>query len=532
MRHLLTALVAAVEAVLISLAGIALIAVPTLLIGVVTLSLGVDISTLTATIAGIWVLGHGGGMAIDVSEAQALGLGLGPEPFTFVVSLAPLLLALITASLAWRMGYRFSTDVTTGAAAITGGSLGFIGSAASIALFAGPLAQAPVWAVTALASLWFVLPAWGGFLLHHTDMVSNAWFKLKVGVEQAGAPRLGWGAERYVARTLKLFAIIVLGVLLLGALGVTAALFFGFVDIMSLTQAMQLDFIGTLTFFFGQLAYLPTVILWAISWFAGPGFAVGVGSNVTPFETLLGPLPSVPLFAAIPDAWGAWGFLAIVLVILLGIVLGALFGTHPEYRVLTLWRLAVMSAVASALAGLLFALLFALASGSIGPGRLETVGPVVWASAGALALELAVGFIGGFALTRNSEFVTRTVGAVGLDDVPETASPQPRHDEAELVELDVEEHTDGGYATAVIHSGEREAVRDAGEKIPDDADAQPTEVVSRIANLVSETGEIWYRKAAKPRKQKQEPVFDPDKLAEQFLWESTPEDEPTHRDEK
>lgn len=562
MRHLLTALVAAVEAALIALAGIAFIAVPTLLIGAVTLSLGVDLSTLTETMAGVWMLGHGGGLSIAVSDAQAVSLGLGPDPLTFDITLAPLLIAIVTATLAWRMGYRFSNDMTTGAAAITGGSLGFIGASALIAVMAGSLLAAPIWAATALASLWFIIPAWGGFMMHHGDVVSTAWFKFKVALEQAGAPKLGWGAERYLARTLKLVAMLLLGLTALGAIGVTFSLLLGFVDIISLTQSMHLDFIGSLTFFLGQLAFLPTAMIWAVSWFAGPGFVVGSGSSVTPYETLLGPLPSIPLLAAIPDSWGSWGMLAMLFVVLVGVVIGALAAKLPEFRRLTPLRLTVIAAAAVVVTGLVLALAFALSSGSLGPGRLEAVGPLVWPAACAASIELALGLLAGFMLVRR--------GGEGSD---EARTAEPAYvDEHELVELDVDADryvtqpvaraswddespglADDGHpfagesdGTHVIDFGEHErADRALDEEHADDEDRdddvgetgwsetddgvdpdQATAEVSRIADpIAEETAEPWYRKAAKPRRQRKRPVFDPEKLEEEFSWESKPDDE-------
>ncbi|WP_217131729.1 cell division protein PerM [Leucobacter chinensis] len=568
MRHLLTALVAAVEAALIALAGIAFIAVPTLLIGAVTLSLGVDLTTLTETMAGVWMLGHGGGLSIAVSDAQAVSLGLGPDPLAFDITLAPLLIAIVTATLAWRMGYRFSSDMTTGAAAITGGSLGFIGASALIAVMAGSLLAAPIWAATALASLWFIIPAWGGFMMHHGDVVSTAWFKFKVALEQAGAPKLGWGAERYLARTLKLVAMLLLGLTALGAIGVSFSLLLGFVDIISLTQSMHLDFIGSLTFFLGQLAFLPTAMIWAVSWFAGPGFVVGSGSSVTPYETLLGPLPSIPLLAAIPDSWGSWGMLAMLFVVLVGVVIGTLAAKLPEFRRLTILRLTVISAAAVVITGLVLALAFALSSGSLGPGRLEAVGPLVWPAAAAASLELALGLIAGFALVRR-----------GSDGADEARTAEPAYvDENELVELDVdadryvtqpvaripwgEENLEPGEGeftaekqrlSVPIESGEGRSVEFGVEGTADDvtreqegvawgepnggadpddgADPdQETAEVSRIADPVAEeTAEPWYRKAAKPRRHRKRPVFDPEKLEEEFSWESKSDDEGSSR---
>jgi hypothetical protein len=51
----------------------------------------------------------------------------------------------------------------------------------------------------------------------------------------------------------------------------------------------------------GQLVYLPTLIVWGASFAAGPGFAVGAGTAVSPAGTTLGVLPGIPSLGLIPD---------------------------------------------------------------------------------------------------------------------------------------------------------------------------------------------------------------------------------------
>src|SRR5699024_1661114 len=102
------------------------------------------------------------------------------------------------------------------------------------------------------------------------------------------------------AEVFRLTAAALAALLMLGTLGFAAAIVIGYVDIISLTQSLQLDAFGALMLFVLQLAFLPTAWIWSISWFAGSGFAVGAATSVTPFDTLLGPLPVLPLFGAIP----------------------------------------------------------------------------------------------------------------------------------------------------------------------------------------------------------------------------------------
>ena len=55
-------------------------------------------------------------------------------------------------------------------------------------------------------------------------------------------------------------------------------------------------------------AILPNVVLLASTYLLGPGFAVGSGTVVSPAEVSLGPVPSVPVLAALPDDGWAPGW--------------------------------------------------------------------------------------------------------------------------------------------------------------------------------------------------------------------------------
>ena len=50
-----------------------------------------------------------------------------------------------------------------------------------------------------------------------------------------------------------------------------------------------------------QLGFLPNLVVFALAWISGAGFALGVGSLAGPLGTAVGPLPSVPVFAALPS---------------------------------------------------------------------------------------------------------------------------------------------------------------------------------------------------------------------------------------
>ena len=51
-----------------------------------------------------------------------------------------------------------------------------------------------------------------------------------------------------------------------------------------------------------ELAYLPNLVVWALAWLTGAGFAVGAGTHFAPDDVVGGALPAVPMLGALPSA--------------------------------------------------------------------------------------------------------------------------------------------------------------------------------------------------------------------------------------
>ncbi|SPT53415.1 Uncharacterised protein [Actinomyces bovis] len=158
-----------------------------------------------------------------------------------------------------------------------------------------------------------------------------------------------------------------------------------------------------------QLGWLPTLVIWALSWLTGAGFSVGDGTRFTPGKVVAGPVPSLPLLGALPDS--GLGAVA-VWVALVPLAVAALCAWSRRRR---LCQLSLPGAVAACAAatGLLVVgagLAFWAASGSAGPGRLTQVGP---STLGLVLLLVECGT--GLCLTtvllhpRTREHVTRTL---------------------------------------------------------------------------------------------------------------------------
>lgn len=122
-----------------------------------------------------------------------------------------------------------------------------------------------------------------------------------------------------------------------------------------------------------SLLYLPTMLVWTLSYLAGPGFLLG-GAAVGPFSSGGGLVPAFPLLAAVPAGPPAYAPLLLLLPVLAGAIGGGLLVRRARRgRVLLLDLL-----LTGALTGAATAVLCLLAAGSLGDGRLEQVGPNPW----------------------------------------------------------------------------------------------------------------------------------------------------------
>ncbi|MFF2454260.1 DUF6350 family protein [Isoptericola sp. NPDC058082] len=152
--------------------------------------------------------------------------------------------------------------------------------------------------------------------------------------------------------------------------------------------------IGGVVFAVAQLALLPNLVLWATSWIAGPGFAVGQGTVFAPGGTEAGPLPAVPLLGALPGPdWS--GPTATVAGPLVVVACGALAGWFAWRRLdpeRVRWvDLAQVLAGVVLLAGVMTGVLQHWAGGAAGAGRLAQVGADPLLTGAVVAVEVGVG---------------------------------------------------------------------------------------------------------------------------------------------
>ena len=135
-----------------------------------------------------------------------------------------------------------------------------------------------------------------------------------------------------------------------------------------------------------QLAFAPTVMAWAASWWSGAGFLTAIDSLHSPAVAGTGPIPPIPLLGAVPEtAPGLWVILA---PIALGVGLGIV--AARSFRREHLLHQSAQGVLASLIVAAVTALWMWSATMSLGSVRLASMGPRVgWATL-ALVLEIAL----------------------------------------------------------------------------------------------------------------------------------------------
>lgn len=158
-------------------------------------------------------------------------------------------------------------------------------------------------------------------------------------------------------------------------------------------QSLAPGAVGGALLLLAQLAYVPNVIAWAISFTLGPGFAFGTGTVIAPTGSALGQLPAFPLLAALPQG-GHSAVPPLLSVAVLAVpYLAGVFGGLLTVRaapILALETAPLWGFVCGALTGCVLGIMAAFAGGPLGNGRLTAVGPSAWQVGVVAALDVGV----------------------------------------------------------------------------------------------------------------------------------------------
>jgi hypothetical protein len=314
--------------------------------------------------ADAWLLAHGSSLSLRHA----------------VVTASPLGLTLLCGYLTYRLGRRAgaASDVED-LRSVGLGTVVLAGSYAAFALVTAVLAGAPG-AEPSLGAA-FIGGALVGGVFGGAGLLR-------------GAGRAGELRRQIPVPALSVGYAAVVTVLLMAALGAlltVVGLAFHWSAAVGVVDRLHLDLTGGLLSLVLLAAIAPNVLLLAATYLLGSGFAIGTGTVVSPAEVTLGPVPAVPILAALPDdGWApGWAVALIAVPVLTAAVAAYLTGrTLPtsSYQ-----SAAVRGLGGGALAGVLLTILASVAGGGIGPGRMADIGISVGETLLAAVVPFAIG---------------------------------------------------------------------------------------------------------------------------------------------
>ncbi|MFF1254590.1 DUF6350 family protein [Pseudarthrobacter sp. NPDC058329] len=353
-----------------------------------------------------WLLVHGVPLELTAAgsdTAAASGAGL--------LTLIPLGLTLIPFLLAWRAGRRLARASYTDQ--LWQALLGSWVVYSAFGTATGFICRTPDVGINAWHAMFIPLIPYALGMVIGARREAGSWSRL-IGVDAVDwisrtSQHSRW-AGSYLASAGKAGCVAVLSALALAALLLAVDLFIHWNLVLAVYEALDAGAVGGAALTIAQLGFLPNLVVFALAWTSGSGLAMGVGSQVGPLGTAVGPLPSIPVLAAIPSGSLEYAFVALIVPVLAGVLAGWWFLREGEnhfdewlaIKIRARWFTAtvstlVLGALCGLAAGLLTACLAWLAGGSAGIGRLTDIGPDPFWTGVWLAAEVGAGVVIGYA---------------------------------------------------------------------------------------------------------------------------------------
>jgi Family of unknown function (DUF6350) len=411
MKRSTVALLAALEAVVVAAIGLGIAVVPLTVLWATKYNLAVSWLVFWRAAADTWLLGHGVNLTVSLDQTTALNVGLPGAAVPFQLTIAALGFAFLAVMLGVRTGRRAAeTDYRTTGVVFSIVAYGVISTL--VTLSAGTsLVQPSTWQGIVLPMFVFGLGVVVGAL------AGGGWAEPEPEPEPGSGAEPGATAGRSVqdiirglppairsgaAAALRGGTVASAGVIAASAVVLALLIVVNFGTMVGLYERLQAGAVGGAALTIAQLAFLPNAVIWVSSWLIGPGFAIGTGSSVSPVGTALGPIPTVPLFGALPHGEFAFGFVGLLVPVLAGFAAALLISYRRRRSGVEAPGIGPALLIALGIgivAGIELGLLAWWSSGAIGPGRLHNVGPDPWMvglfAAAEIAVAAAIGMIAG-----------------------------------------------------------------------------------------------------------------------------------------
>jgi hypothetical protein len=330
---------------------------------------------LLAAVAGL-TAGQGPRLGSLLAAAVPLWLAAHQVPLTLGGAPLGVLPLLPTAGMIWlsarvaehtvdRLGGRWREDGSVVVAALAGANAS--AAVLTTALPSGAVQATPWAALLGVGLVTAAGAAWGG-------------------LRAAGPPSWWYGSPVWLRTGLASARTGGAALLTAGGLLLVAALLVDLDQVRTRVESAGPGFGAMLGITLLSVCYLPNALVAATSWTAGPGVAIGL-ATASPLLTRPGPLPGLPLMAAMPHTHPpGWTAVVFLLPVLAGVLVGLRCRRLAGVAALRLRAVAV-GALTVAVAGGLAA---AVVSGRLAGGPFDPV-TLPWATlAGALLGWLAV----------------------------------------------------------------------------------------------------------------------------------------------
>lgn len=365
---------------------------------------GTEFSSVAAMSAHLWLLIHG--VPLDLSAVFGASAG--------TMTLVPLGLSVLPLLFCYRSGRRLARASYEGEFLIPvlSGSVTYALICSAVYGWVSPSPKPLQVLNAALVPLGIVVVGlmWGGYRearsLSRMVGVDTAEQISQMSQYSRWAGSYAWAVVR--AAVVAAVAFVGLGALLL-ALGILG----GWSQVVATYQELHAGPVGDTAVTLLQLGFLPNLVIYAMAWSTGAGFAFGAGTSIGLTSSNAGSLPMLPILGAVPESLGSAGLLGLLVPVAAGAIAGWWFLREGEDHLDEWVALKVpfrpLSALLSSLAlGVLTGLLTSLAAlwlgwisyGSLGVGRFTEVGAEPLSFAGHTALWVGFGVALGNLLSR------------------------------------------------------------------------------------------------------------------------------------
>jgi len=379
MNRITTALLAALEALLVVAIGIGIAMVPLTVLWAAHFGLSVEWFVFWRAAADIWLLGNGVDLTVQLGPDVAAALGLAGADTAFLFSVVPLGFALLSVLMGVHTGRRAAeTPHRWTGVGVAVGTYAVLAALVTLSAVSETVRPSQVQGLV-LPTLIYAAGVLVGAELgrRKTSQVGDS--TDRVGrVIRSSYQRIPQTTRTVIEGALRGGTAAAAGVLLVSAVSVAVLIAVNYATIIGLYEAVQAGVVGGATITLAQLALIPNLVIWAAAWFVGPGIAVGVGTTVSPIGTVVGTLPGLPLFGALPQGSPAYGFVGLLVPILLGFVFAVVtrqWLDRPGVPERTTLEHVLTGLGMGVVAGVLLGVLAWWSAGAMGPGRLIEVGP-------------------------------------------------------------------------------------------------------------------------------------------------------------